>query len=56
MNILMDNEYILRKQAWEDYVDDLVDKENDTITQQLNKAYNKKGYMLNDYINELNQY
>lgn len=55
MNILMDNEYILRKQAWDDYVEQLVEEENDIITQQLNKTYNRKGYTLSDYNND-NQY
>lgn len=55
MNNLMDNQYVLRKQEWEDYVDDLVDQENDIITQQLNKTYNKRGYTLSDYNND-NQY
>ena len=55
MNIFVDNEYILRKQAWEDYQEELAEQENEAITQQLNKTYNRKGYMLNDYKNELNQ-
>ena len=56
MNIFTDNEYILRKQAWEDYVDDLADQENNIITQQLNKTYNRKGYTLSDYQNNYDNY
>lgn len=56
MNIFMDNEYIIRKQVWEDYVEQLVEDENDIITQQLNKTYNRKGYLLNDYVNEMELY
>lgn len=55
MNIFVNNEYILRKQAWEDYQEELVEQENEVITQQLNKMYNRKGYLLADYKNELNQ-
>lgn len=55
MNIFVDNEYILRKQAWEDYQEELVEQENEAIIQQLNKMYNRKGYLLADYKNELNQ-
>ena len=56
MNIFTDNEYILRKQAWEDYQEELTEQENEAITQQLNKTYNRKGYLLADYKNEIELY
>ena len=56
MNTLVDNEYILRKQAWEDYQEELVNQENEATIQHLNKMYNRKGYSLSDYTNELNQF
>ena len=56
MNVSLDHEYILRKQAWEDYQDDLTELENELILEQLNKCYNRKGYLMADYINEQNNY
>lgn len=47
----MYDEYVLRKQVWEEYQDDLVEIENDIILNTLNKAYNRKGYLLADYQN-----
>lgn len=46
---MLDNEYIIRKQAWEDYQEYLVEQEELIILDQLNKVYNKKGYTLTDY-------
>lgn len=56
MNVSLDHEYILRKQAWEDYQDDLSELENELILEQLNKCHNRKGYLLADYMNEQNDY
>ena len=56
MNIFVDNEQILRKQDWEDYQEELTEQENEAITQQLNKTYNRKGYLLADYKNEMELY
>ena len=52
MSLFRDNEYIFRKQAWEDYQDYIAEVENETVLNQLNKLHNKKGYLLADYSNE----
>ena len=51
MSIFRDNEYIIRKQAWEDYQEYMAEVEDETILNQLNKMYNRKGYLLADYMN-----
>lgn len=43
---------ILRKQAWEDYEDYRAELEDDIMLEYLNKMYNRRGYLLNDYQNE----
>lgn len=54
--MILFNEYepILRRQIWEDYEDYKAELEDDIMLEQLNKLYNRKGYLLNDYQNEDN--
>lgn len=51
MSIFIDNEYIIRKQAWEDYQEELAETESEILVNQLNKTHNRKGYLLADYLN-----
>lgn len=45
----MYDDYILRKEVWEDYQDHLADMEQDIVIDTVNKLYNNKGYMPADY-------
>mgnify|MGYP001310498845 CR=1 FL=1 len=47
----MFDDYILRKQIWEEYQDDLVELQEQVALETLNKLYNRKGYTLADYKN-----
>lgn len=56
MSIIKENDYILSKQFWDEYQEYIVELEDQTVLNELNKLHNRKGYTLADYQNNYDNY